>query len=123
MIWIIATVELLGVACVTVGCPASRRGRGRHISKPLGRVLGWSRRRVWSTQPLLLVASSAFAFAGVLWPSVGTMFGFIAWVVDDWITGDDDKPRRKRARAKVKLRMPKPIKLRAAERFPAPVLT
>jgi hypothetical protein len=43
------------------------------------------------------------------------------WVVDDWITGDDDdKPRRKHEWAKVKLRMPKPIKLRLAERFPVP---
>jgi hypothetical protein len=120
MIWLITGATQLAILGTIVGCPTRRRGRGRHVSRPLGRRLRWTYLRVWASQIALLTSAPLLTIADLALPCIVVNVAYLVWSIDDWITGDDDEPRRKHEWAKVKLRMPKPIKLRAAERFPAP---
>lgn len=112
----LATIVLV----VAVMCPGRYLGKGRHVSRPLGRRLGWSVRKVHFAQIGVLLVQVALVYSGLEVPCLVGQVVYIVWVVDDWLTGDDDEPRRKHEWAKVKIRMPKPVKIRPVERTPVP---
>lgn len=117
----VETISALLAVIVAVGCPVRRHGNGRHVSRPVGRRLGWSQRQLHFMQVVLISACFALVMASmdVAWV-IGNLV-FVVWVGDDWFTGgDDDRRRRRRAWARVKIRMPKPAKIRPVERAPLP---
>jgi hypothetical protein len=112
-----------GAVCtLLLACPISRRGRGRHISRRIGRALGLDRLGVMFLQTVWLIAEAGAALVFDEAPGVLVMVDLlIVWLLDDLFTGGpDDRPKRKHEWARVKLRMPKPVKLRPAERVPVP---
>jgi len=122
-------IQLLGIGCATVVllvgiiCPVDRKGRGRHVSRPLGRAWRLHKSAIMGVQALLL----AFDAMVVLFIGIGEValvmeLVTVVWFVDDALTGgsDDDRKRRRR-RANARLRLPKTVKLRPVERVRAPL--
>lgn len=123
------TVLLAGYL-VTVGpaliavvkMPRGQLGTGRHVSRPLGRLVGG--------RGIVLLIQLLVAFNIVVWSFTSArhhivvrvlVLGFNLWLLDDYLTGGDKPPRRRRGWARVKIRMPAPIRLRPVERWvPAP---
>lgn len=89
--------------------------RGRYISRPLIRRIG---------EPLTLVLRSVSVFAvfpgglylGGLHSLLVVALASNLWWIDDGFFSSDE-PKRKHEWGRVKLRMPKPVKLRAVERW------
>jgi hypothetical protein len=106
-----------------IACPIDRRGRGRNVSRRLGRAAHLDKLGVMGLQTVWLLAEVGAALT--VGQNVGVlvmMVVLIAWLLDDLFTGGrDDDPKRKHEWARIRLRMPKPVKLRPAERVPAPV--
>jgi hypothetical protein len=120
LLYPVAAAAIVGLL---IACPIAHRARGRHVSRPLGRVLRLDRLGVMAAQTVWLIVEVGAAL--ILGQNVGVlvmMVVLIAWLLDDLFTGGrDDGPRRKHEWARIRLRMPKPVKLRPAERVPAPV--
>ena len=98
--------------------------RGRHISLPLVRRLGWLGARMFR---VLLTIAALLAFLFDVSPGlvVARVINVILclWFIDDYLTGGDP-PRRKRLRdwAKSKLKKLERIRLRPVEHWqPQPV--
>jgi hypothetical protein len=107
---------------LVIGCPMSHRGRGRHISRNIGRLARLDKFGVMAVQTGWLVAEAAYAvFIGQDVTVLVMMAILIAWLLDDALTGGPDDRERKHEWARIKIRMPKPVKLRPAERVRAPV--
>lgn len=104
-------------------CPLPHRGRGRHVSRPIGRLAHADRLAVMGLQTLHIIGITAGALTvGHVLPVLVAQWALIAWLIDDALTGGrDDEPRRKHHPFRVKLRMPKPVKVRPVEHWaPAP---
>lgn len=121
ILWGVATgVQLLAILLYA---PVRRSWKGRYISKPLIRRLGF--RRTYGVRVLLIFINlSGFIFSGNDWRSLPSCFSCIAfavWMIDDALGDDDDYRRRYYEWAKVKLKKLRPVRLRPAERWaPAP---
>jgi len=113
---------LLPVACILllVWTPRSQRVNGRHLSRPLARRIG--RFRAGLVQIAPMGASMPLIWVDLYWEAVILQGALVVWLLDDLLYGGpDDKKKRKHEWAKIRLRMPKPIKLRLAERWaPSP---
>lgn len=118
--WLLLLIAFFGGVTAQRLTPKAKRWKGRHISKPLIRMIGHHRAVVlWETLT---------AFEVGFW--IGMLLGgsFKLWAItlalrqsrhiDDWLYSDDDDDRRDdRFRARVRLKMPAPVRLRPAERW------
>jgi hypothetical protein len=91
--------------------------RGKIVSRTVIRYFGlpgaWSLRLLLCSAP---IAMSLFDVAHTAQKIIAIAVN--VWMIDDWLTSDDDRRRRwKDVFARIKLRMPKPVKLRPAERW------
>lgn len=94
--------------------------KGKIISRCIVRALG--HKTASHTQSFFFLFALGAGLVGM--PLVVERILWIfwnVWIIDDWLTGDDDRWRRWRDKAKAKLRKIKPVRLRPAERWaPSP---
>lgn len=96
---------------------------GRYISRPLVRLIGRpraTRLRIWISHVWLLFLPFQFI------DSTATVTNRVAnvwllvmcvWMIDDFLTGGDDGPKKRRAKARNRLKMPRLVHLRPVERY------
>lgn len=104
------------IAVSIVHRPTLRRlRRGGNLSKLATRLLGSRHRFVWSKNLLWLCWLCSSLLNQHLYLVLGNVY--LGLIVDDFLTGDDDEPRKKRHKARVRLKMPRPVFLRPVERY------
>ena len=89
--------------------------RGKIVSRLVVRTVGFAAAAMLQVT-LSFVAMAAY-FAVLPRASTLIYIFWNVWIIDDWVTGDDDRWRRYRDWAKSKLKKLKPVRLRPAERW------
>lgn len=119
MIGLLGMLAAAVVLVILIVCPIERRGRGRHVSRPLGRRAKLDQRGVIGVQAVAIFTAAAYVgVIGIDYIDLGMQLTLVGWFLDDHLTGgSDDDRKRKHEPFKVRLRMPKPVKLRPAERW------
>lgn len=116
MMYLASWVLVPAVGLVALTIPHERMGNGRHVSRPVGRLLGWPQHSIIFSQAGLCLFSIGFLLTGLLLGLVLMQGLMLVWLGDDWLTGDpDDEDGHRYEWARNKLQALKPVKVRPVE--------